>query len=114
MLKFGSIDALINNAGIFITEPFVDYTDDDFKRVSATNLDGFIHLTQLVVRQMLGQNAGGSLVSITTSLVNHPIAGFNASVTMVTRSLRLRSSLDLVEGLGPDNSHRMDSNFAPP
>src|SRR5262249_35932467 len=83
--KFGSIDALVNNAGIFIAKPFVDYTDDDFRKVSATNLDGFIHLTQLAIRQMLEQKKGGSVVSITTSLVDHPIAGYNASVSMVTK-----------------------------
>lgn len=83
--KFGSIDALVNNAGIFIAKPFVDYTDDDFRNVSSTNLDGFIHLTQLAIRQMLAQKNGGSVVSITTSLVDHPIAGFNASVSMVTK-----------------------------
>ncbi len=83
--KFGTIDALVNNAGIFIAKPFVDYTDDDFRKVSSTNLDGFIRLTQLAVRQMLDQKSGGSIVSITTSLVDHPIAGFNASVSMVTK-----------------------------
>jgi NAD(P)-dependent dehydrogenase (short-subunit alcohol dehydrogenase family) len=83
--KFGSIDALVNNAGIFIAKPFVDYTDDDFRKVSSTNIDGFIHLTQLAVRQMLAQKKGGSIVSITTSLVDHPIAGFNASLSMVTK-----------------------------
>ena len=83
--KFGSIDALVNNAGIFIAKPFVDYTVEDFRKLSSTNLDGFIHLTQLAIRQMLAQKSGGSIVSITTSLVDHPIAGFNASVAMVTK-----------------------------
>ena len=53
--RFGSIDALVNNAGIFFTKPFLDYTIEDFRRLAATNLDGFIHLTQRVVRQMLAQ-----------------------------------------------------------
>ncbi|MFA5956842.1 SDR family NAD(P)-dependent oxidoreductase [Hyphomicrobium sp.] len=83
--KFGSIDALVNNAGIFIAKPFVEYTEDDLRKVSSTNIDGFIHLTQLAIRQMLAQKTGGSVVSITTSLVDHPIAGFNASVSMVTK-----------------------------
>lgn len=83
--KFGTIDALVNNAGIFIAKPFLDYTDEDFAKLRSTNVDGFIHLTQLAIRQMLDQKKGGSIVSITTPLVDHPIAGFNASVAMVTK-----------------------------
>ena len=55
------------------------------RRLASTNLEGFIHLTQLAVRQMLKQKSGGSIVSITTPLVNHPIAGLNASVAMATK-----------------------------
>lgn len=83
--RFGSIDALVNNAGIFFTKPFIDYTIDDYRRLTATNLEGFLHLTQRVVRQMLAQKRGGSIVSITTPLVDHPIAGVNASVAMLTK-----------------------------
>ena len=75
----------MNNAGIFIVKPFTDYTSEDFKALSSTNLDGFIFLTQLVVKQMLAQKSGGSVVSITTSLVDHPISGFTASVPMITK-----------------------------
>ncbi|MEK1896506.1 MAG: SDR family oxidoreductase [Rhizobium sp.] len=83
--RFDSIDALVNNAGIFFTKPFVDYTIEDYRKLSSTNLEGFLHLTQLVVRQMLAQKTGGSIVSITTPLVDHPIAGMNASVAMLTK-----------------------------
>ena len=83
--RFGRIDALVNNAGIFIVKPFTDYTPEDFKALSSTNLDGFVFLTQLVIKQMLAQKSGGSVVSITTSLVNHPISGFTASVPMITK-----------------------------
>jgi NAD(P)-dependent dehydrogenase (short-subunit alcohol dehydrogenase family) len=83
--RFGSIDALVNNAGIFFTKPFLDYTIDDLRKLSATNLEGFLHLTQLAIRQMLAQKSGGSIVSITTSLADHPIAGVNASVAMMTK-----------------------------
>lgn len=83
--RFGTIDALVNNAGIFFTKPFIDYTFDDYRRLASTNLEGFLHLTQLVVRQMLIQKTGGSIVSITTPLVDHPIAGINASVAMATK-----------------------------
>jgi NAD(P)-dependent dehydrogenase (short-subunit alcohol dehydrogenase family) len=83
--KFGSIDALVNNAGIFFTKPFTDYTADDFKALSSTNLDGFLYLTQGVVKQMLAQKSGGSVVSITASLAANPIAGITASVPMITK-----------------------------
>lgn len=83
--RFGSIDALVNNAGIFYTKPFIDYTMDDFRKLSSTNLEGFIHLTQRAVKQMLAQKSGGSIVSITTPLIDHPIAGLTASVPMMTK-----------------------------
>lgn len=83
--RFGAIDGLVNNAGIFLAKPFVDFTMADFRKLSSTNLEGFIHLTQLVVGQMLTQKSGGSVVSITTPLTDHPIAGFSASVSMMTK-----------------------------
>ncbi|RAZ93142.1 3-oxoacyl-ACP reductase [Mesorhizobium hawassense] len=85
LAQFGSINALVNNAGIFFTKPFVDYTIEDYQRLAATNLEGFLHLTQQVVRQMLAQKSGGSIVSITTPLVDRPIAGVDASVAMLTK-----------------------------
>src|SRR5579862_398736 len=83
--KFKSIGALINNAGIFFSKPFTDYTAEDFKALSAINLEGFICVTQLVIKQMLAQKSGGSIVSITTTMAEHPIAGVNASVPMITK-----------------------------
>ena len=83
--RFGSVDALVNNAGIFFSKPFIDYTTEDFRALSSTNLDGFIYTTQLAVRQMLSQESGGSVVSITTSIVDHPLADFTASVPMITK-----------------------------
>jgi len=85
LARFGSIDALVNNAGIFFTKPFIDYTIEDYRRLAATNLEGFLHFTRRVVRQMLAQKRGGSIVSITTPMVDHPIAGVNASVAMLTK-----------------------------
>ena len=82
---FSSIDALVNNAGIFFTKPFTDYTAEDFKRLVSTNLDGFIYITQLAIKQMLAQKSGGSIVSITASLADNPIAGVNASIPMITK-----------------------------
>jgi NAD(P)-dependent dehydrogenase (short-subunit alcohol dehydrogenase family) len=63
--KFGSIDALIYSAGIFFTKPFTDYTAEDFKALSSTNLEGFLYVTQGAVKQMLAQKSGGSVVTIT-------------------------------------------------
>jgi NAD(P)-dependent dehydrogenase (short-subunit alcohol dehydrogenase family) len=85
LARFGAIDALVNNAGIFFPKPFIDYTIEDYRRLAATNLEGFLHLTQRVVRQMLAQKSGGSIVSITTPMVHHPIAGVNVSVAMLTK-----------------------------
>ena len=83
--KFGGIDGVVNNAGIFFTKPFTDYTVDDFARLSATNLEGYIYITQLAVKQMLAQKTGGSVVCISSAMVQHPIAGVNASVAMITK-----------------------------
>jgi NAD(P)-dependent dehydrogenase (short-subunit alcohol dehydrogenase family) len=82
---FSSIDALVNNAGIFFTKRFTDYTAEDFKQLVSTNLDGFIYVTQLAIKRMLVQKSGGSIVSITASLADNPIAGVNASIPMITK-----------------------------
>ena len=83
--RFGSVDALVNNAGIFFAKPFTDYTVEDFRALSATNLDGFIHISQRVIRQMLAQKRGGSLVSITASIADRPRATLPATVPMITK-----------------------------
>ena len=83
--RFGSIDALVNNAGIFFTKPFTDYTAEDFRALVATNLEGFVYITQLVVKQMLAQKTGGSIVTITAALARNPIRGEPAAVPMMTK-----------------------------
>jgi NAD(P)-dependent dehydrogenase (short-subunit alcohol dehydrogenase family) len=83
--RFKSIDVLVNNAGIFFTKPFTDYTAADFKSFVSTNLEGFLYVTQLSIKQMLAQKTGGSIVTITASLAEHPIAGVKASVPMITK-----------------------------
>jgi NAD(P)-dependent dehydrogenase (short-subunit alcohol dehydrogenase family) len=83
--KFGSIDALVNNAGIYFAKPFTDYTLADLRALAAVNLEGFLLITQLAVKQMLAQKTGGSIVNMTAAQVNHPIAGVNSSVPMMTK-----------------------------
>jgi NAD(P)-dependent dehydrogenase (short-subunit alcohol dehydrogenase family) len=83
--RFGTVDALVNNAGIFFAKPFTEYTAEDFRALSSTNLEGFIHTTQLAVKQMLAQKSGGSVVSISSSIVDHPLRVFTASLPMITK-----------------------------
>jgi NAD(P)-dependent dehydrogenase (short-subunit alcohol dehydrogenase family) len=83
--RFKSIDALVDNAGIFFTKPFTDYTAEDIKSLVSTNIEGFLYLTQMVVKQLLAQKTGGSIVTITAALAANPIAGVTASVPMSTK-----------------------------
>jgi NAD(P)-dependent dehydrogenase (short-subunit alcohol dehydrogenase family) len=83
--RFGSIDHVVNNAGIYSSKPFTEYTAEELRAFVATNLDGFVFITQLAVRQMLAQNRGGSVTSISASLADNPIAGVPASVPMMTK-----------------------------
>jgi NAD(P)-dependent dehydrogenase (short-subunit alcohol dehydrogenase family) len=83
--KFDSIDAVVANAGIFVVKPFTEYTADDLRALVSTNLAGFIYLTQLAVKQMQAQKTGGSIVSITAALVDNPILGEPASLSMITK-----------------------------
>ena len=83
--RFGSLDAVVNNAGIFFPKPFTEYTPEDFRALSSTNLDGFIYTTQLAIKQMVAQKTGGSVVSITATIADHPLAAFTASVPMITK-----------------------------
>jgi NAD(P)-dependent dehydrogenase (short-subunit alcohol dehydrogenase family) len=97
MNKFHSIDAVVNNAGIYFGKHFTDYTLEDLRAFASVSLEGFLLITQMAVKQMLAQNTGGSIVSVSAAQVNHPIAGINSSVAMmikggleaVTRSLAM-------------------------
>ncbi len=83
--RFGSIDALINNAGIFISKSFVEYTSEDFRALSATNLEGFLYITQRFIRHLLAESKPGSVTNITAAIAGHPLAALPASVAMITK-----------------------------
>ncbi len=82
--RFGRIDTLINNAGLFIGKPFTDYTPDDYAAVTAVNLDGFFYVTQCAVRQMVDQG-GGHIVNVTTSLVDHARSASPSALASLTK-----------------------------
>ena len=94
--RFGRIDSLINNAGLFISKPFTDYSPDDYAAITAVNLGGFFHMTQCAIRQMVDQGSG-HIVNITTSIVDRPsserpsalVALTKGGLAAVTRSLAI-------------------------
>ena len=84
LARFGRIDSLVNNAGVFVAKPFIEFTQDDYNNNFGVNVGGFFHITQRAAAEMLKQGSG-HIVNITTSLVDQPIAGVNAALAALTK-----------------------------
>ena len=82
--RFGRIDTLINNAGVFISKPFTDYTADDYAAVVGVNLTGFFWLTQRVIAEMLTRGSG-HVVNITTTLADYASSSAPSVLTSLTK-----------------------------
>jgi NAD(P)-dependent dehydrogenase (short-subunit alcohol dehydrogenase family) len=84
MSRFGRLDVLINNAGIFIPKVFTEYTTEDFNTLVSTTLAGFLYMSQLTAKQVLRQKSG-SIINVSTALVDQPIAGVGAAVQIMVK-----------------------------
>jgi NAD(P)-dependent dehydrogenase (short-subunit alcohol dehydrogenase family) len=83
--RFGRIDTLVNNAGIFIAKPFIDYSEADFAATIATNLAGFFRISQKVAGWMLQVGSSGHIINITATIASQPMASLAAALAALTK-----------------------------
>jgi NAD(P)-dependent dehydrogenase (short-subunit alcohol dehydrogenase family) len=85
LARFGRVDTVVNNAGIFIAKPFTDYTDEDYDAVTGVNLRGFFEVSRSAVAAMPSREGGGHLVNISTSLVDHARSQSPSALASLTK-----------------------------
>jgi NAD(P)-dependent dehydrogenase (short-subunit alcohol dehydrogenase family) len=85
MARFGRIDTLVNNAGVFVAKPFTNYTDADYDHMTGVNLRGFFDISRGAVAAMLSRDGGGHVVNVSTSLVDHANAQVPSALASLTK-----------------------------
>ena len=83
--RFGRIDTLVNDAGVFIAKPFTDYTDEDYDAVAGVNLRGFFDISRSAIAAMLAHGGGGPRVNVSTYLVVHANSQVPAALASLTK-----------------------------
>jgi NAD(P)-dependent dehydrogenase (short-subunit alcohol dehydrogenase family) len=83
--RFGRVDTVVNNAGIFVAKPFPEYTDEDYDAVTGVNLRGFFEVTRAAVAAMLSREGGGHIVNVSTSLVDHANSAVPSALASLTK-----------------------------
>lgn len=100
--RFGHVDVLVNNAGIFSVKPFIDYSADDLTTLVSTNLNGFVHATQAAIRHMAPRKSG-HIINITASIAEQPVHNVPASLPILIKGGINHATKALANELAPHN-----------